>query len=119
MKTLVQKFGGTSVGSIENLERVISIIKDLKSESEPLFVVCSAFGGVTDQLIGAATIACTADQSYEQDIIAIKDRHIEVVEHFIPENVDVRIHIEESFDKISSLLKGVFLLGQLPDKLLM
>ncbi len=44
----ILKFGGTSVGSVENLNMVKEI---LISDQEDKIVVCSAMSGVTDQLI--------------------------------------------------------------------
>lgn len=44
----ILKFGGTSVGSVENLNKVKEI---LISDQEDKIVVCSAMSGVTDQLI--------------------------------------------------------------------
>lgn len=44
----VLKFGGTSVGTAESLLRVKQIIEERK---EPVIVVVSALGGITDRLI--------------------------------------------------------------------
>jgi len=110
----VIKFGGTSVGSIKNLNKVSDIIKNLKLHKEPIFVVCSAFGGVTDQLIHAANIACKHDRSYEEGLEAARQRHMDVITEFIPNHKEAIDHVEKSFDKISSLLNGIYLLGQLP-----
>jgi aspartate kinase len=45
----VLKFGGTSVGSPENLHHALAIVRDAAPE-RPLAVVVSALSGVTDQL---------------------------------------------------------------------
>ena len=111
----VLKFGGTSVGSINNLESVCEIIRNAYSSDHSLFVVCSAFGGLTDDLIATALKACVNDKSYVADVATMEDRHKKVVEHFIPGNSDVTKHIEQSFQTISNILNGVELLEQLPD----
>ena len=44
----VYKFGGTSVGSVES---IMSVKKFVEAEEEPVVVVVSALGGITDKLI--------------------------------------------------------------------
>ncbi len=56
-KTLVMKFGGTSVGSPEALQNVARIVRDAKNDWQNLIVVVSAFSGVTDLLLQTATEA--------------------------------------------------------------
>jgi aspartate kinase len=51
MKTVVLKFGGTSVGSIERIKRVASIIASYKKKNTGVIVVSSAMSGVTNDLI--------------------------------------------------------------------
>lgn len=111
----VIKFGGTSVGSIENLNKVASIVAGLKKPGEPLLVVCSAFGGVTDELIRAADLACARDASFSGVVDGLRRRHLEVISGLIPDNAAATEHVDKSFEKISSLLNGVNLLGQLPE----
>ena len=53
METIVLKFGGTSVGTIERIEAVAKIIKEAKKEAFPIVVV-SAMSGETDRLINLA-----------------------------------------------------------------
>ena len=51
MKTVVLKFGGTSVGSIERIKRVANIIGSYKSKNIGVIVVSSAMSGATNDLI--------------------------------------------------------------------
>jgi bifunctional aspartokinase / homoserine dehydrogenase 1 len=53
-RTLVMKFGGTSVGSADALVRAIQIIKDARREWPRVVVVTSAMAGVTDLLLQSA-----------------------------------------------------------------
>lgn len=53
METIVLKFGGTSVGTIERIEAVAEIVKEAKKEAFPIVVV-SAMSGETDRLINLA-----------------------------------------------------------------
>ena len=50
---IVQKFGGTSVGSVERIDAVAEIIKKA-SESRKIIVVVSAMGGETNRLVDLA-----------------------------------------------------------------
>ncbi len=50
-KTLVMKFGGTSVGCVDALTRAVQIIRDAKKDWARVVVVTSAMSGVTDLLL--------------------------------------------------------------------
>lgn len=56
-RTLVMKFGGTSVGSAEALMNVVRIIRDAKKDWERVVVVTSAMSGVTNLLLDSAASA--------------------------------------------------------------
>jgi len=51
MKTVVLKFGGTSVGSIERIKKVANIIGSYKKKKIGVIVVSSAMSGATNDLI--------------------------------------------------------------------
>jgi aspartate kinase len=51
MKTVVLKFGGTSVGSIERIKKVANIIGSYKKKNMAVIVVSSAMSGATNDLI--------------------------------------------------------------------
>ncbi len=55
MTLLVQKFGGTSIGSIERIKSVAQRIKESKEKGHDLVVVVSAMGHTTDQLTNLAS----------------------------------------------------------------
>lgn len=54
MALIVQKYGGTSVGTLDRIKNVASRIKKLKDEGNQVVAVVSAMGGVTDKLISMA-----------------------------------------------------------------
>jgi aspartate kinase len=56
-KTLVMKFGGTSVGSVDALKSAIQIIRNAKKDWERVVVVTSAMSGVTNLLLDCAASA--------------------------------------------------------------
>ena len=51
MKTVVLKFGGTSVGTIEKIKKIAEIIASYAKKKYKVIVVSSAMGGVTNELI--------------------------------------------------------------------
>ena len=56
-KTLVMKFGGTSVGSVDALKSATEIIRDAKKDWDRVVVVTSAMSGVTNLLLDSAASA--------------------------------------------------------------
>jgi aspartate kinase len=54
MALIVQKFGGTSVGSIERIEQVADKVARFRKEGHSIVVVVSAMSGETNRLIGLA-----------------------------------------------------------------
>ena len=57
----VLKFGGTSVGSVASVRQIQQIVA---GQTEDCIVVVSALGGITDQLLKAASLALQADDKY-------------------------------------------------------
>ena len=51
MKIVVLKFGGTSVGTIKKIKRVVEIIIGYKKKNYKVIVVSSAMSGATNELI--------------------------------------------------------------------
>ena len=51
MKTVVLKFGGTSVGNIERIKKIANIIGSYKKKKNRVIVVSSAMSGATNDLI--------------------------------------------------------------------
>ena len=79
----VLKFGGSSVALPERIKSIGSLIKK-RAKNEQLTIVFSAFGGVTDQLISAATAASNGDQSYNDIISEIRNRHLDAIHQLVP-----------------------------------
>ncbi|NLY93402.1 MAG: aspartate kinase [Myxococcales bacterium] len=52
MSLVVQKFGGTSVGSLERIQNVARRVKKTREAGHSVIVVVSAMSGETDRLIG-------------------------------------------------------------------
>lgn len=69
MALIVQKYGGSSVGSIDRIRNVASRIKKLRDEGNQVVAVVSAMGGVTDKLIGMANELNSSPPERELDVL--------------------------------------------------
>ena len=69
MTLLVQKFGGTSLGSIERIKSVAQRIKTSKDKGDDLVVVVSAMGHTTDQLTKLASEITIHPSHREMDML--------------------------------------------------
>jgi aspartate kinase len=69
MKRLTLKFGGTSVGSLEKIQKVANIIKKKHVEGNEIIVVVSAMSGVTNDLTKKATSISKNFDPKEQDVL--------------------------------------------------
>ena len=66
---IVQKYGGTSVGSFDRIRNVANRIKALLDEGHSVAGVVSAMGGVTDKLISMAQEVCDDPPDREMDVL--------------------------------------------------
>jgi len=69
MSLIVQKFGGTSVGSIERIEQVAEKVAKFRSEGHGIVVVVSAMSGETNRLIGLAHEVQERPTPREMDVL--------------------------------------------------
>jgi aspartate kinase len=69
MALLVQKFGGTSLGSIERIKAVAQRIKSNKEKGDDLVVVVSAMGHQTDELTRLASEITVDPPHREMDML--------------------------------------------------
>lgn len=111
----VLKFGGTSVGSIESIQNVKKIAEARK---EPIIVVVSALGGITDQLLKTARLAVAGDAAYLQEIETIVNRHYNVIEGVVlaEKKAETRQRVNELLDELTNIYKGVYLIRDLSAK---
>lgn len=108
----VLKFGGTSVGTIESLRNVKEIVE---SNTERAVVVVSALGGLTDRLIETAKKAERGDESYRDEIAAMKTRHIDIIDALVPEEQrsDLLKDVDMIFSQLERTYTGICLLEEL------
>ena len=104
------KFGGTSVGSVDSILKVKQIVE---AEKEPVIVVVSALGGVTDQLIRTAAMATQGDIAYETEFDSLVRRHESMINDVIPSGSKKRTlgkKIHALLDELKDIYQGLYLL---------
>ena len=69
MKTVVLKFGGTSVGSIDRIKKVCKIIAYYKNKKNKVVVVSSAMSGVTNELVNKSKLISNNFDRAEYDAL--------------------------------------------------
>ena len=69
MALIVQKFGGTSVGSVERIEQVAAKVKKFRDKGDDIVVVVSAMSGETNRLIDLAKQISEQPLARELDVM--------------------------------------------------
>jgi aspartate kinase len=69
MSLLVQKYGGTSVGTIERIEQVAEKVAGFRAQGHDMVVVVSAMSGETNRLIGLANQIQATPDPRELDVL--------------------------------------------------
>jgi aspartokinase/homoserine dehydrogenase 1 len=116
-KMKVLKFGGTSVGSIENLRNVKQLVDQ---QQDDVIVVVSAMNGITDMILTMARTAAS-DKTFSTDnMMEITDRHSTTIHALLPVTLqlNVKVKVQAILDEMYSVIKGVSLIGELTDKTL-
>ena len=110
----VLKFGGTSVGSIGSIEKIISILKE-ESKNGRCIVVVSAMSGVTDAILEAGKCASENNEKYKTILQTIENKHTDTVRAFIPTTHQSSIlsYIKKQLNELEDLIEAIYLLKEL------
>ncbi|MCL2184614.1 MAG: bifunctional aspartate kinase/homoserine dehydrogenase I [Treponema sp.] len=115
---LVLKFGGSSVGSRQGIERIIGILKDKEhSQGEKCIaeaVVVSALTGVTDTLIDLAK-RTSAGEKYSEQVDVLSASHKEYASMFLKGDDKKKAvkEIDKTISLMLQVLDGISLLGEI------
>ena len=114
----VLKFGGTSVGSVKSILSLKKIV-ETEARTQPVIVVVSALGGITDKLIATSQMALKGDKRYREEFDAIVERHHQMIDTIITdptkrENLFQRV--DSLFEQLKSIYFGVYLIHDLSRK---
>jgi aspartate kinase len=78
MALLVQKFGGTSVGSVERIQAVARRIAASREQGHDLVIVVSAMGHTTDELTSLARALCPEPPQREMDMLLATGEQVSI-----------------------------------------
>src|SRR3954470_19187621 len=78
MALLVQKYGGTSVGSVELINRVAARVAAVRERGDRVAVVVSAMGDSTDRLVDLAKQISPVPPSREMDVLLTTGEQVSI-----------------------------------------
>jgi len=112
----ILKFGGTSVGSVENVRRIGEIVLN---QHDKIIVVVSALGGVTDQLLALAQQAASGIK-INGELVSVRTRHEDLIKGLFNEENSIKTiqALQPLFDELEKIVQGVTLIGELTPKTL-
>ena len=116
----VMKFGGTSVGSVSSILSLKNIVEK-EVQQQPVIVVVSALGGITDQLITTAQTALKGDERWHDSFDVMRERHQKMIDTIITDNLDREMlfnKVDQLFEQLRSIYYGVYLIHDLSEKTL-
>lgn len=115
-KTLVMKFGGTSVGSAEALKSAAQIIREAKKDWGRIVVVTSAMAGVTNLLLESAASASQGKvDSLPQAESALWQIHFDAADALITDEAlceSVKAEVRRLIFTLVDLCRAIAVLGE-------
>ena len=114
----VLKFGGTSVGSVNSILNLKNIV-EAEAQKQPVIIVVSALGGITDQLIATSQLALKHDERWKNEYEAMVDRHHKIIDTIITDNTKrekLFNTVDQLFEQLKSIYFGVYLIHDLSQK---
>jgi len=112
---IVLKFGGSSISSGQNIQKVKDI---LSKQDKPFIVIISATSGTTDQLQVMAKLALKG--KYMETLESLKKRQFILLRELLnPANQpDVIIYTLKLFNQLENICSSIFTIKELSDKTL-
>ena len=113
---LVIKFGGTSIGSTNNIRTVAKLLHALSKKNQ-VVGICSAISGTTDDLVEISKLIQREKKNNAQKTVSkIINRHKQIAKELVKKS-DIRkkllSNLEQDFGEFKSLIEGISLLGEL------
>ena len=116
----VLKFGGTSVGSVKSILCLKRIV-EAEAKRQPVIVVVSALGGITDRLISTAQMAVSGNEKWRGEFDEMMTRHHQMIDTIIDDTTareKLFNTVDTLFEQLRSIYTGVFLIRDLSEKTL-
>lgn len=112
-KTIVMKFGGTSVQDANAIRQVVGIVQDVRSEGMRVVVVVSAMSGVTSKLQDGMERAAAGDYATHHEVAReLAARHEEVAGALTDDTGPLHSTVEELFKDYLRFGDSVSVLGE-------
>jgi len=115
-KTLVMKFGGTSVGSADALIKATQIVKDARAEFPRVVVITSAMSGVTNLLLDSAALAAKGKvDSLPSAESTLREKHFAAADALIKDESlreQTKAEINALIQSLVDLCKAIAVLGE-------
>lgn len=114
----VLKFGGTSVGSVESILSLKKIVEK-EAKHQPIVVVVSALGGITDKLLRTSQLAKDGDEAWKDEFEKMVDRHHKMIDTIITYPLDREVlfkEVDALLEQLRSIYFGVYLIHDLSEK---
>ena len=114
----VMKFGGTSVGSVNSILNLKSIVENAAAH-ENVIVVVSALGGITDKLIKTAELAVNGDEAFKEEFQQIVTRHHELIYSIIPceeKRAELLQNVDKLLNELNNIYHGLALINNMSSK---
>ncbi len=114
----VLKFGGTSVGSVTSILSLKKIVEN-EAKHQPVVVVVSALGGITDKLISTSRLALDHDEHWKNEFDSIVGRHHKMIDTIIDDTKsreNLFNTVDALLEQLKSIYYGVYLIHDLSEK---
>ncbi len=116
-RTIVHKFGGTSVADAERYRHVAELL--LARDEDEQITVVSAMKGVTDALIALCGQAAASRTEWRDPWHQLRARHRGAVVSLLGEDSGPTIEwVDERFEKLAEILAALSVIGELPHEVL-
>ena len=106
------------MGSVESILSLKAIVEK-EAQKQPIIVVVSALGGITDKLIATSVLAQKGDETWKEEFQAMVERHHKMIDTIItdPRKREQLFNIVDSlFEQLRSIYFGVYLIHDLSKK---
>lgn len=106
------------MGSVESILSLKAIVEK-EAQKQPIIVVVSALGGITDKLIATSLLAQKGDETWKDEFQAMVERHHKMIDTIItdPRKREQLFNIVDSlFEQLRSIYFGVYLIHDLSKK---
>ena len=114
-KTLLLKFGGTSMGGPSAMQQAAEIIRSQRESWQEVIIVVSAMNGVTNNLIACAEAALARKEKSYRDIIAkLQARHFEAIQELAPHDMQEALQqdIENQLARLRAFCDSIQVMGE-------